>query len=562
MLRFHVRTDRESRHLEHAAGPIEFGRVPGGGDVPRCLINDAFVSRDQLRVEELATGEIRVDNLSQKKAILLPDNSAIAPGGRRQLIPPVRLVVSESSTVIEVEVGGEDLAANALATVSQPLRAQRGTRAFCLLHLGDSPSPEQVTQWLEVVVAVQRASPSSPEFYQQTAEALVELVGLDRGLVLLREGEGWNVAGRGFRDDGGPGREFSHTVLRRVVAERRTFYQSRLSANSGDSLHQVRAVVASPIFGADDQVVGALYGSRVRSPARDITPLEAQVVQLLASAVGAGLTRLEQDARANRLRVEAEAAREAARAKSQFLANMSHELRTPLTAILGFSDGLLELVEDEGVAALASDPSSVEWIENIRKAGRHLLAVINDLLDLAKLEAGKLNLVLKTFELAPLLREVVATVTPLVATNENVLRAGALDGLGELYADETRVKQVLLNLLSNACKFTRQGVIGLEVRRAPVAGRDWVSFRVSDTGIGMTPAQLDRLFQPFEQVHDPHLQRGGTGLGLVICRRFCRLLGGDVTVESEAGKGSAFTVRLPASPERPADAETVGGATT
>jgi signal transduction histidine kinase len=560
MLRIHVRTDRESRHLEHAAGALEFGRLPAGGDVPRCLIADGFVSRDQLRVEELANGEVRVENLSQKKALLLPDNSVIAPGGRRQLIPPVRLAVSESSTVIEIEAAREadDLAAAALATVARPLRAQPGARPFCLLQLGDSPTPEQVTQWLEVVVAVQRASAASPEFYQQTADALVELVGLDRGLVLLRQGEAWEVVGRGFREDGGPGREFSHTVLRRVVAERRTFYQSRLSPDAADSLHQVRAVVASPIFGAQDQVVGALYGSRVRSPARDVTPLEAQVVQLLASAVGAALTRLEQDARANELRVEAEAAREAARAKSQFLANMSHELRTPLTAILGFSDGLLELVEDEGVQALASDPKSVEWIDNIRKAGRHLLAVINDLLDLAKLEAGKMSLALRTFEVAPLVREVVATVTPLVEKNENVLRVGALDGLGELHADETRVKQVLLNLLSNACKFTRQGVIGLDAWRAASSGRDWLSFRVSDTGVGMTPAQLGKLFQPFEQVHDPQLQRGGTGLGLALCRRFCHLLGGDVSVESEAGRGSAFTVRLPAAPEQPTEVGSAG----
>jgi signal transduction histidine kinase len=562
MLRFHVHNAREDRHLEHAAGPIEFGRSPGSGAVPRYLIDDAFVSRDQLRIEELATGEVRVENLSQKKAILLPDNSALAPGAYRQLIPPVRLIISESSTVLEIEVAAEadDVVAAALATVALPLRAQPGMRPVCLLNLGDSPTPEQITQWFEVVVAVQRTSAASPEFYQQTAEALVELIGLDRGLVLLREGEVWNVVGRAFREDGGSGREFSRTVLGRVVAERRTFYQSGLNPTASDSLHQVRAVVASPIFGAEDQVVGALYGTRVRSPARDITPLEAQVVQLLASAVGAALTRFEQDARANQFRIEAEAAREAARAKSQFLANMSHELRTPLTAILGFSDGLLELVEDEGVEALATDPNSVQWIDNIRKAGRHLLAVINDLLDLAKLEAGKFSLVLSAFDLAPLLREVVATVTPLVAKNGNVLRAEVPDGLGELYADATRVKQVLLNLLSNACKFTRQGVIGLEVSRDTVSGRDQVSFRVSDTGIGMTPAQLSKLFQPFEQVHNPQLQCGGTGLGLVISRRFCRMLGGDVTVESEPGKGSVFTVRLPASPGQPPEGSPPAGA--
>ena len=237
-------------------------------------------------------------------------------------------------------------------------------------------------------------------------------------------------------------------------------------------------------------------------------------------------------------RREAEAANNA---KSQFLASMSHELRTPLNAIIGYSEMLEEEAADTGQTGFVPD------LEKIRAAGRHLLSLINDILDLSKIEAGKLELFLETFDVRGTIAEVGTTVTPLVAKNGNRLEIRCAD-VGRMHSDLTRTRQVLLNLLSNACKFTQHGTIGLAADRERAAdGSEWVVLRVSDSGIGMTPEQMAKLFEAFSQA-DASTSRhyGGTGLGLAITRRFCRMMGGDVTVASEAGRGSTFTVRLPA----------------
>jgi PAS domain S-box-containing protein len=237
-------------------------------------------------------------------------------------------------------------------------------------------------------------------------------------------------------------------------------------------------------------------------------------------------------------RKEAEAAN---RTKSQFLANMSHELRTPLNAIIGYSEMLEEEARDEGHAQYGPD------LQKIRSAGRHLLALINDVLDLSKIEAGKMDLHLESFDLREVVRTAAATVRPLVEKNGNTLRL-ELDGdLGEMWADVTRVRQVLLNLLSNAAKFTENGTVTLRVRRAKEPGGDTVTAEVRDTGIGMTQEQLGRLFQAFVQADSSTSARyGGTGLGLAISRKFCEMMGGDVTASSTPGVGTTFTVVLPA----------------
>lgn len=229
----------------------------------------------------------------------------------------------------------------------------------------------------------------------------------------------------------------------------------------------------------------------------------------------------------------------ASRAKSRFLASMSHELRTPLNAIIGYSEMLLEEAEDLGYPELRGD------LEKIRSAGRHLLLLINDVLDLSKIEAGRMELFLEGFDVGHMIEEVAALVQPLMRRNENrfeVLRDGAL---GTMHSDQTKVRQTLFNLLSNAAKFTRQGQVTLAVRRVADASGDRLEFRVSDTGIGMTDEQLGRLFQAFSQA-DASTARdyGGTGLGLAITRHFCEMLGGSVTVQSEPGRGSIFTVTL------------------
>jgi len=257
------------------------------------------------------------------------------------------------------------------------------------------------------------------------------------------------------------------------------------------------------------------------------------------------------------LTVAKEVAEQANLTKSTFLANMSHELRTPLNAIIGYSEMLEEEAEERGLSDLAPD------LSKIQAAGKHLLALINDVLDLSKIEAGKMELFPEDFDVRALVQDVESTIRPLVEKNQNVLEVACPADIGTIHADLTRVRQVLFNLVSNAAKFTQHGRVGLEVFPLRISGRDWVEFAVADTGIGLTPEQQRRLFQSFSQA-DPSTSRkyGGTGLGLVISRRFAQMMGGDIQLRSEFGRGSVFTVRLPRvpGPARPAPGHAVAPA--
>ncbi len=235
-----------------------------------------------------------------------------------------------------------------------------------------------------------------------------------------------------------------------------------------------------------------------------------------------------------------DAAEEANRTKSAFLANMSHELRTPLNAIIGYSEMLQEEARDLGQDSFVPD------LKKIHGAGKHLLALINDILDLSKIEAGKMNVYIENVDLATVVQEVVNMITPLIEKSGNTLALRCEDGLGSMRADLTKLRQVLFNLLSNASKFTSQGTITLGANRERVDGADWMRFWITDTGIGMTPEQMGKLFQVFSQADaSTEKKYGGTGLGLVISRQFCQMMGGDITVESAPGQGSTFTIHLP-----------------
>jgi CheY-like chemotaxis protein/nitrogen-specific signal transduction histidine kinase len=237
-----------------------------------------------------------------------------------------------------------------------------------------------------------------------------------------------------------------------------------------------------------------------------------------------------------------EAAETANRTKSLFVANMSHELRTPLNAILGFSEMLQEEAVERNLQDFNGD------LQKISTAGKHLLGLINDILDLSKIEAGKMELHLETFDVCSLIAEIASTIEMQVAKNDNTLEITCIPpDIGVMRADLSKVRQGLFNLVSNAAKFTHGGKIRVEAERQLMDGSEWIMFRVSDTGIGLSSEQIVRLFQSFTQADTSTTRKfGGTGLGLALTRRFCQMMSGDVTVHSELGVGSVFTIKLPA----------------
>ena len=235
-----------------------------------------------------------------------------------------------------------------------------------------------------------------------------------------------------------------------------------------------------------------------------------------------------------------EEAEHANQAKSMFLANMSHELRTPLNAIIGYSEMLQEDCQERGLDDVVPDLGKIE------KAGKILLSLINDVLDISKIEAGKMELCPEEFDVAVVLQEVTVTADPMARKNRNEIRTICPDGIGAIHADLTAFRQSLLNLVSNACKFTEEGVITLEVSRP---GQEWLEVSVSDTGIGISREQLGKLFHSFTQADASTTRKyGGTGLGLALSRNLCRMMGGDITVDSEVSVGSTFTMRVPVRP--------------
>ena len=291
-----------------------------------------------------------------------------------------------------------------------------------------------------------------------------------------------------------------------------------------------RANLAVPIA-REQRVVGMLVIRR-KTPGEFPQP----VVDLVQTFASQSVLAIENARLFEQVETQSRELQIASQHKSDFLANMSHELRTPLNAVIGYSEMLQEEAEDLGETAFLPD------LQRINSAGKHLLGLINDILDLSKIEAGRMDLFLETFDVADLVRDVASIVQPLVEKNGNTLVVTCPDDVGAMQADQTKVRQTLFNLLSNASKFTEQGRIELRVTR----DEGQATFAVSDTGIGMTQAQLGKLFEAFSQAEAGTSRRyGGTGLGLVISRHFCQMMGGDIAVESAPGVGSTFTVTLP-----------------
>jgi signal transduction histidine kinase/DNA-binding response OmpR family regulator len=296
----------------------------------------------------------------------------------------------------------------------------------------------------------------------------------------------------------------------------------------------IRAVVAVPLL-RDEQVTGALVVRRKLAgefAASTVNLLQTLASQSVLAIENARLFKESQD-KTEQLAVSS-------RLKSQFLANMSHELRTPLNAIIGITEMLQEDARD------LNRDDEIEPLDRVLRASRQLLALINDILDLSKIEAGKMDVHLETFSIAPLVDDVVTTITSAAAKNGNQLLVRCPKDIGTMYADQTRIRQALLNIVSNAIKFTEQGTVTIDVSRETAYGNEWINLAITDTGIGLSPDQIGRLFQEFVQADASTTRKyGGTGLGLAISRRFCQMMGGDITVQSELGRGSTFTIRLP-----------------
>lgn len=535
MLALTITNKLENQQLVHSSGPLEVGRGPKRNSLTRVVVQDGFVSRDHLMLEELPNSHIRVVNVSQRAPVAIDNHSLLTPGASCDCLLPIRLGLGE--TVIDVDYAPPEDESEVFLTVAAPVREEETMTLPSLLSLGEAPSVVQLIGWLEPVNSLHRTT-SSKDLYTQAAQALVNRIGLDVAAVMSKEGDAWKTVAMVARDPNTSIRPISNSLLSRVEKEKRTFYLPAAAVGHGESLVGVQSVVASPVFDQHQEVVGLVSGTRsVHSRKREIGPLEAQVVQLIASAVSVGRGRFEREAETNRLRIAKDAAEEADRTKSQFLAMVSHELRTPLTTIIGYTEMLQEQAESEKLEQYSSD------LGQIHTAANHLLTLINDILDLSKIEAGKVEIAREPYDPTAIVQDLMTSMEPFAKKNNNKLILNCPEPLGSAVGDATRMRQCILNLVANACKFTTNGTITVNANRTTEDDLEWLNFSVEDTGIGMTPEQMERLFQPFSQVDSSAGRKhSGTGLGLAISLKLSQAMGGTILVESQFEKGSIFTL--------------------
>jgi signal transduction histidine kinase len=440
---------------------------------------------------------------------------------------------------------------------SQAVIAIENTRLLNELRqrTGDlSEALEQQMATSEVLKVISSSPGEVESVFQAVLENATRICGAKYGMLFRFDGKMFHFASEvgtpaelaEFQERRGPFQPQAGGLLHRAMVTRQVIHNEDDTTEAvrmpSSKLGGARSILGVPMLKGD-----ALIGAIViyRQEVRRFTDKQIDLVKDFASQAVIAIenARLLNELRARTAELEDKSRQlaEASENKSQFVSSMSHELRTPLNAIIGLTEMMVTN------AARFGTENALEPLRRVNAAGKHLLDLINEVLDLSKIEAGKLELNVEAVDLARLIDEVIGTAGQLAEKNQNRLIFEAQENVGALAADSMRLKQILLNLLSNACKFTKEGEVALRVRKV-ADGRDWVELAVADTGIGLTAEQQAKLFEEFTQADSLTARRyGGTGLGLAISRKLARLMGGDVTVASEPGKGSVFTVRLPSS---------------
>jgi signal transduction histidine kinase/CheY-like chemotaxis protein len=418
-----------------------------------------------------------------------------------------------------------------------------------------SQALEQQTATADVLKIISRSTFDLRTVFEILVESIARLCRVEQAAILrLVDGQFHIIAAHGSDEfkqymQNHPIAIDRSSVSGRAALEGRTVQVADVLADPEYAKHETQRVGGfRTVLGVPLMRAGAAIGA-VLLTRSEVEPFTQQQIDLITTFADQAVIAIANVTLFDEIQDKSRQLEQASQHKSQFLANMSHELRTPLNAIIGYSEILQEDAADLGQDNLVAD------LKKIESAGRHLLGLINDILDLSKIEAGKMDIYLEDVEIVPLLEEVRSIIVPMAEKNGNALEYRLADNLGSMRTDRTKLKQSLLNLFSNGSKFTENGRLTLNVQRFET-DKPMVSFAVSDTGIGMTEEQLGRLFQAFNQADASTTKKyGGTGLGLAITRNFCQLLGGNVTVTSKPGEGSTFTIVLPDSPVAPAPAK-------